>query len=115
VLVSNVWNRGAAGRGFEQEIFTERSHGMLQAGWRWRAPGQILSQVISQPQLVCGDKPWDQPRHLISEFPFRVGTKRLLVDFDIRLDATGTYNMVLTLRNAPGSPFSSRLAPDNQS
>jgi len=97
VLVNNVWNKGAAGGAFQQEIFLEQTGGKQNPGWRWRSPWHLVSRVVSQPQLVCGDKPWDDPLRWIPEFPFQVGSKRLTAAFDIKLRASGTYNMAFTM------------------
>ncbi len=105
-LVNNVWNKGAAGTGFEQQIFSEALDGNNVYGWRWRAPWHLAPRVVSQPQLVCGDKPWDEPLHLNSQFPFRAGSKKLTANFDTRLRATGTYNMAFSLWAVSSLPAS---------
>jgi len=105
-LINNVWNKAAAGQGFEQEVFVEDTNGKRLPGWRWRAPWQMMPNVISQPQIVCGDKPWDTPRHLIPEFPFRAGARRLTADFDIRMQAAGTYNMTFSVWAVSSLPAS---------
>jgi hypothetical protein len=97
VLVNNVWNRRGAGRGFQQEVFLAEAGASTILGWRWRAPWQLLAHVVSQPQIVCGDKPWDEPVGHFGGFPFQVGSRRLLVDLDARLRGTGTYNMAFTM------------------
>ncbi len=97
VLVNNVWNKGAAGAAFRQDVFLAEAAGKRTIGWRWHSPWQLFSNVVSQPQIVCGDKPWDEPSGLNNEFPFRAGSKKLSADFNIRLRASGTYNMSFTL------------------
>ena len=97
VLINNVWNKAAAGAAFQQDVFAAEADGQRTVGWRWHAPWQMVPNVISQPQIVCGDKPWDEPLHLLSEFPFHAGSKKLTADFDIKLQASGTYNMVFSL------------------
>jgi hypothetical protein len=97
VLVNNVWNKAAAGDAFRQEVFLEDTNGKRAAGWRWRSPWHLLPRVVSQPQLVCGDKPWDHPLRWMPEFPFQAGSKRLTAAFDIKLRASGTYNMAFTM------------------
>lgn len=96
-LINNVWNKSAAGRGFEQEVFVEDLSGTAMVGWRWRSPWQLIPTVVSQPQVVCGDKPWDEPMRLNSNFPFRVGTKKLTVNFDSKVRASGIYNMSFSM------------------
>ena len=97
VLLNNMWNKGAAGSAFQQEIFREELANVPTIGWRWRSPWQLISRVVSQPQVVCGDKPWDEPQRLIADFPFQAGSKMLSADFKINLRASGTYNMAFTM------------------
>jgi Glycosyl hydrolase family 12 len=104
-LVNNVWNKAAAGSGFEQQIFSEDLDGAA-FGWRWHAPWHLIPRVVSQPQLVCGDKPWDEPLNRNSQFPFRAGSKELTANFNARLDASGTYNMTFSLWAVSSLPAS---------
>jgi hypothetical protein len=105
-LVNNTWNKAAAGRGFMQQIFLEDAQGETNIGWRWRSRWQLIPEVVSQPQLVCGDKPWDAPMRLNADFPFLAGSRRLTADFNIRLRASGTYNMAFTLWAVSALPAS---------
>lgn len=105
-LVNNTWNREATGPGFEQSVFVEDVGGHPAAGWRWRAPWHLLPRVVSQPQIVCGNKPWDPKTRPDDCFPFRAGTKRLAVNFDVRLRARGVYNMAFSLWGVSGIPGS---------
>ncbi len=106
VLVNNTWNKAAAGHDFGQEIFLEDVQGETSMGWRWRSPWQLIPNVVSQPQLVCGDKPWDAPLRLNAGFPFLAGSKRLTADFNIQLRASGTYNMAFTVWAVSALPAS---------
>ncbi len=105
-LINNVRNKGSAGSGFDQQIFTETMDGNSVFGWRWHAPWHLIPRVVSQPQVVCGDKPWDEPLHLNPQFPFRAGSKKLTVKFNTRLNATGTYNMAFSLWAVSSLPAS---------
>jgi len=105
-VVNNTWNSAVAGRDFHQSIFVEQLRGEQEVGWRWRTPWQLIPTVVSQPQLVCGDKPWDPPLHLRSEFPFAAGNKNVVVDFNAQLRGSGTYNMALTLWAVSSLPAS---------
>lgn len=105
-LVNNTWNRAAAGQGFEQSVFVEDVSGHSEVGWRWRAPWHLLPSVVSQPQIVCGNKPWDPKTRPDDGFPFLAGTKRLTVDFDVRLRARGVYNMAFSLWGVSAIPAS---------
>lgn len=96
-LVNNVWNKGASGGALVQEIFLEDIDGRPTPGWRWTSPPRFIPFVVSQPQIVCGDKPWEPPSGQRADFPFAAGTRRLDADFDISLRASGLYNMSFTL------------------
>jgi len=107
-LVNNTWNRAAAGQEFEQFVFVEEEAGRLELGWRWRAPWHFWPTVVSQPQIVCGNKPWDPKTRPDDGFPFRAGTRRVTVNFDVHLRASGVYNMVFSLWAVSGVPPSRR-------
>ncbi len=96
VLANNIWDRKVTPNGFKQSVFLENRDGKFLPGWRWNAPGE-RSAVLSMPEIICGDKPWDTPLRLRSEFPFRAGGKRLQASFDIDLKAEGRYNMAFSL------------------
>jgi hypothetical protein len=82
-LVNNTWNRAAAGNGFEQSVFIENISVQTAVGWRWRA----WPAVVSQPQIVCGNKPWDPRIRPDDGLPFLAGKKRLKAKFDVGLRA----------------------------
>jgi hypothetical protein len=96
VLTNNVWDRKVTPAGFSQSVFLEKRGDQTLPGWRWNAPGKRTT-VLSMPEIICGDKPWDTPLGLRSEFPFRAGEKRLHANFDIDLKAEGRYNMAFSL------------------
>jgi hypothetical protein len=96
-VVNNTWNKAAAGDGFEQSVFLEDVSGKQTIGWRWRAPWHFLPVVVSQPQIICGNKPWDSARRPDAGFPFLAGTKHLTANFDVNLRAHGVYNMSFSL------------------
>jgi hypothetical protein len=103
-VVNNTWNSAAAGDGFEQSVFRADVAGKKTVGWRWRAPWHLLPRVVSQPEIVCGNKPWDPKTRPDSGFPFRAGTKRLSAEFDVNLRAHGVYNMVFSLWGVSAVP-----------
>lgn len=96
-VVNNMWNKGAAGIGFRQSVFLEEVAGHTAIGWQWHAPWQLFPNVISQPEIICGNKPWDPPTRPDAGFPFLAGTKHLTAEFDVNLRARGVYNMVFSL------------------
>ncbi len=96
-VVNNTWNRAAAGKGFEQSVFLADVSGKEAIGWRWRAPWHLLPRVVSLPEIICGNKPWDPKTRPDDGFPFRAGTRRLTAEFDVNLRAQGVYNMAFSL------------------
>jgi hypothetical protein len=96
-VVNNTWNRAGAGNGLEQSVFIEDLSAYRSVGWRWRAPLRLLPSVVSQPQIVCGNKPWDPRVRPGDGFPFLAGRKRLKTEFDVELRARGIYNMAFTV------------------
>jgi len=96
-VVNNTWNKAAAGKGFEQSVFLEEVSGKKTIGWQWRAPWQLFPNVVSQPEIICGNKPWDPKTRTEAGFPFRAGTKRISAEFEVDLRARGVYNMVFSL------------------
>lgn len=96
VLVNNVWDAKAVPAGFSQSIFLERHGNGMVPGWQWNVPTPGPA-VLSMPEMICGDKPWDAPRNLRRDFPFRAGEKAPSVTFDAGLEATGRYNMAFSL------------------
>jgi hypothetical protein len=49
------------------------------------------------PEIVCGNKPWDPRTRNDAGFPFRAGSKRLSVEFEVRLHARSVYSMAFSL------------------
>jgi len=96
VLANNVWDPKTTPAGFSQSVFLEKRADETLPGWRWNAPGRRTT-VLSMPEIICGDKPWDAPLRLRSEFPFHAGAKRLQASFDIDLKAEGRYDMAFSL------------------
>jgi hypothetical protein len=96
-IVNNTWNKAAAGNGFKQSVFLEDFVGKQVIGWRWQAPWHFPPRVVSQPEIICGNKPWDPKTRPDAGFPFLAGTKRITADFDVRLRARGVYNMSFSL------------------
>ena len=94
-VINNVWNKAIASEAFQQEVFLETLDGKEAFGWQWSWPR--ARDVMAYPEIVYGDKPWDPPSGLPSEFPFQVSSRKMAVRYDIRLTATGTYTMAFTV------------------
>lgn len=103
-VVNNTWNKAGAGKGFKQSVFLEDVSGKQTIGWRWRAPWHFPPHVVSQPEIICGNKPWDPKTRPDAGFPFRAGTKRITADFDVSLRARGVYNMSFTVWGVSAYP-----------
>jgi len=97
ILANNIWNKNAAGRNFEQQVFEENLNGKTALGWRWRSPWQMWPAIAAYPELICGNKPWDQPIGTFEGLPFHPGATRIAANYNIRLQATGTYNLAFSL------------------
>jgi hypothetical protein len=97
VLINNFWNARATRGRLQQRVFVAERGGKSVVGWAWRSPWQLVPAVVSYPEIACGDKPWDEPLGLSQAFPFAVGSRRLSVDYDARIAATGTHNLTFTL------------------
>jgi hypothetical protein len=97
ILANNVWNRRSAGQAFEQEVFVEELGGKRTFGWSWNATWKMRHTVVSYPELICGNKPWDEPIGVFRGLPFHPGDRQISVDYNIRLRASGNYNMAFSL------------------
>ena len=109
ILANNVWNKNAAGRNLQQVVFVEDLDGQRTLGWRWRSPWQAWPSIAAYPEMICGNKPWDQPIGTYEGMPFHPGDRRLTANYNIRLRATGTYNMAFELWAVSALPS----APEN--
>jgi hypothetical protein len=98
-VINNVWNKQAAAPGPSyQKIFLEDIEGKIVCGWKWQWP--MSRDVIAYPEMVYGVKPWDQgdtPYASGGELPFQAGTKSITVNFNIGLQAVGSYNTAFSL------------------
>jgi hypothetical protein len=97
ILANNVWNRRAAGQAFEQEVFVEDLKGKRTLGWRWNVTWKMRHTVVSYPELICGNKPWDEPVGFFRGLPFHPGDRQLSADYNIQLRASGNYNMAFEM------------------
>lgn len=98
-VINNVWNKvhAASGPSF-QKIFLEDINGEKAFGWNWQWP--TGPDVVTYPEVVFGTKPWDmgdQSYSLGGATPFKAGSKTVTANFDIRLQASGQYNMAFSL------------------
>jgi hypothetical protein len=105
-LENNVFNRKAIDDG-RQRIYRFAVNGAPASGWEWNWTA-LHRTVLTFPSIVCGTKPWASAgANAAAGFPFRQGTKRLVVDWDAAVDASGTHALVLAawaIAEPPGRP-----------
>jgi hypothetical protein len=90
-VFNNSWNRGATTGRHRQKIFVNDDNGKPVFGWAWK--WRDSSGVATYPEVQVGVSPWNGEAGPDSGFPFRAGTKKLTVNYDVTLEASGSYNM----------------------
>ena len=90
-LFNNAWNRGATSGRYRQKIFVNDDEGKTIFGWAWK--WKDSSGVATYPEIQVGVSPWNGEAAPDSGFPFLAGSKQLVVDYDITLEASGSYNL----------------------
>jgi hypothetical protein len=90
-ILNNVWNKGATTGRYRQKIFVNDDNGKTILGWAWK--WRDSSGVATYPEIQVGQSPWNGEAGPDSGFPFQAGTKKLVVSYDIGLEATGSYNL----------------------
>lgn len=90
-LFNNVWNKGATSGRYRQKIFLKAENGKSVFGWIWK--WRESNTVVSYPEILAGYSPWQGEIIPDSGFPFQVGTKKLVAQYDVTLDAIGSYNL----------------------
>ena len=103
-LLNNVWNKGATTGHYRQKIFVNEDNGKTLFGWTWK--WRDSSSVVSYPEVMVGQSPWNGEAAPDSGFPFQAGTKKLVVNYDIALEATGSYNLAFEFWAVSGLPAS---------
>jgi hypothetical protein len=103
-LLNNVWNKGATSGRYRQKIFVNDDSGKTLFGWAWK--WRDSSGVVSYPEVMVGQSPWNGEAAPDSGFPFQAGTKKLIVNYDIALEATGSYNLAFEFWAVSGLPTS---------
>jgi hypothetical protein len=90
-LVNNTWNRGASSGRHRQKIFVNDDNGKTIFGWVWK--WKDSTTVATYPEVQVGHSPWSGEAAPGSGFPFAAGSKRVVADYDITLNASGAYNL----------------------
>jgi hypothetical protein len=90
-LFNNVWNKGATTGRYRQKIFVNDDNGKTIFGWAWK--WKDSSGVATYPEIQAGVSPWNGEAAPDSGFPFPAGSKKLVVDYDITIEASGNYNL----------------------
>jgi len=94
-LFNNTWNKGATTGRHRQKIFVKDDAGQTVFGWVWR--WKDSSAVATYPEVQAGYSPWNGEAAPDSGFPFLAGSKKIVVDYDVALEATGSYNLAFEL------------------
>jgi len=92
-LFNNVWNSKAIAGPYRQQVFLKDDHGKPTIGWVWTV--QDSQAPATYPEIQAGFSPWNGAVAPDSGFPFQAGTKKLIVNFDITVTATGAYDVAL--------------------
>jgi hypothetical protein len=101
-LFNNAWNRGASSGRHRQKIFVMNDNGKTIFGWAWK--WRDSSGVATYPEVMVGASPWHGGVAPDSGFPFPAGSKQLVVDYDISLEASGSYNLAFEFWVVMGLP-----------
>jgi Glycosyl hydrolase family 12 len=96
LVVNNVWNKSAAKGPYRQEVFSGTLDGANAFGWRWDWPINSMD-VFAYPEIVYGDKPWDFISGRSSPFPVIASTALITAKFNVKIRATGKYNLAFTV------------------
>ena len=103
-LFNNAWNKGATSGRYRQNIFVSDDRGQPVFGWVWK--WRDSSGVATYPEVQAGVSPWNGEAAPDSGFPFLAGSKKLVVDYDIDLQASGSYNLAFEFWAVSGEPVS---------
>ncbi len=102
-LLNNVWNKGATSGRYRQKIFVNDDGGKPVFGWVWK--WHDSTGVAAYPEVQAGVSPWNGEAAPDSGFPFKIGTKKLVVSYDVDLQATGAYNLAFEFWVVTGQPI----------
>lgn len=96
IIMNNTWNRQATTGPHKQRIFLKDVNGKTTFGWNWQwGPS---TNVVSYPEVLYGDSPWDTYARSAPGIPFLAGAKEVTVDFAVDLEATGIWEAAFYLR-----------------
>jgi hypothetical protein len=90
-IFNNPWNKNASSGPYHQKVFLKNDNGKPVFGWIWK--WRDSTNVATYPEVLVGHSPWQGEIAPNSGFPFPVGRKRLVVDYDVTMDASGAYNL----------------------
>lgn len=102
-LVNNVWNKSATSGHYRQKIFVNDDNGKPVFGWVWK--WRDSTGVATYPEVQVGISPWGGEAAPDSGFPFQAGSKKLVVQYDITLQAAGAYNLSFEFWAVSGEPI----------
>jgi hypothetical protein len=103
-VLSNPWNKGATSGRYRQKIFVKEDRGQPVFGWVWK--WRNSTGVATYPEVLVGHSPWQGEVAPNSGFPFQIGTKQLVVDYDLTTSASGAYNLAFEFWTVSALPVS---------
>lgn len=102
-VFNNTWNKGASTGRHRQMIFVNEDQGKPVFGWAWK--WRESNGVATYPEVQAGTSPWNAEAGMdASGFPFEIGTKKLIANYDVSLEASGSYNMAFEFWTVSGLP-----------
>ena len=90
---------------FQQRLERKGQHGTippesLREGIQWQTHFRLGLEMVGGrhgcgklPEIQVGHSPWAGEVAPNSGFPFRVGSKKLVVDYDVSMRASGSYDL----------------------
>jgi Glycosyl hydrolase family 12 len=101
-VFNNAWNKVGTTGPHRQKIFVKESQGKPIFGWVWR--WSAGNGVLTYPEVQVGQSPWVGEVAPNSGFPFRAGSKKLVVDYDVSMHASGQYNLAFEFWTVSSPP-----------
>ena len=90
-LFNNTWNKHATTGRYRQKIFVKEVGDQSVFGWAWK--WKESAAVATYPEVIYGVSPWNGEVGKDSGMPFVAGQKKLVVNYDASLQASGAYNL----------------------
>jgi hypothetical protein len=93
---NNTWNiQAAVGKKFQRVFLADTPAGDA-FGWQWDLKAMDIWTVVAYPEVIYGIKPWEAETRPDS-WQVAAGQSEIIVDFAVKLRASGIYNMAFSL------------------